>query len=340
MKTYKVIIWNIIISIIFTSCFSKNYRIITKVDRKNSYWREIHTIADSISDALPFDLSSGWDISQTDTVEKEYLSLKNKKNIKISKKFNSIDELSTGMRSDIIFPTPKESLKKQFRWFYTYYAFTAIYPEVTDKGHVPIEKFLNKAEQKFYFQGDMSAHRGMNGVELKEQLDGIETNFLEWYTHSMYEECFDVILHYAKDDFQSTLPAVKDTLYSINEKQIKEQPNLNDVCAMLDRHLSTDYFSDLFTKNGQEMENRLEKRLKTTNELLNYNIQYDLILPGKIIATNTELQNDGAMTWNINLYRFLADDYYITAESRATNIWAFAVTLLLVLFSVYSFIKK
>ena len=38
-----------------------------------------------------------------------------------------------------------------------------------------MDQFLNRDEQKFYLQGDMTAYRGMNGAELKEELDGIET---------------------------------------------------------------------------------------------------------------------------------------------------------------------
>jgi hypothetical protein len=122
------------------------------------------------------------------------------------------------------------------------------------------------------------------------------------------------------------------------EKKNTEDPDLNDIFTKLDNHFSTDYFSVLYADNEKEMDNMQDERLKVAFELLHYEIQYALTLPGKIIATNSDLQNEGALTWKIDLFRFLADDYTLAAESRAANVWAFVVTLLLVIFSAYCFV--
>ena len=338
MKTNKFIILSII-SIALTSCFSENYRIITQVNRDGSCQREILFKADSIPEQFPYDISSGWKIDEKDTIVKKYLSEKTEKNFIISKKFNSVKELSDGLQHDRVFPTPKESLEKRFRWFYTCYAFTAVYPETTDKGRVPMDKYLSKARQKFYLQGDFSDYRGMNGYELKMELDVIETAFMKWYARSMYEECFDVILHYADNDDRSQLPAVKDTLYFLHEKKMGEEPRLNEVCTALDLYFVTDRFSMLYAGNATEMDNMFEDRTKIIGILMEFNIRYELMLPGKIMTANTDLQNDGVLAWNVNLLRFLTDDYTLNAESRTANVWAFAVTLLLIVFSLYCFIR-
>ena len=339
MKTNKIIVW-IIVYISLTSCFKDTYQIITRVNRDGSCNREIYPKNDSISTLFPYDYSSGWKISQIDTVIEENLAQKHIKYLKLSKKFNSVDELSTGLRHDNIFPTPKESLKKRFRWFFTYYTFVATYPEVTDKGRVPIDKYLSKAEQKFFLQGDMSAYKGMNGYELKDELDHMETKFMKWYYRSLSEESFDVVLNYVDANFRLQLPAIKDTLFAISEKQEKEYYlDIKDICTMLDEYFNVDNFSELHAENKSEMDDMLEERTKTTDQLSGFDIQYDLVMPGKIVATNTDLQNNDTLTWHINLFRFLADDYTLTAESRTANIWAFAVTLLLAAFSVYCFCR-
>jgi hypothetical protein len=343
MKTNQIILG--IISLILTSCFSENYRIITHVDRDGSCLREIYTTAnsiipDSIPGLFPYDLDTGWEIAQTDTVVKERLSDKVKKNIRVGKKFDSVDSLSSGLRlrRDIHFPTPKESLKKRFRWFYTYYAFTAVYPEVSEKGHVPMDKYLNKDEQKLYLCGDLSAYRGMSGMELKEALDDIEKRFMKWYSRSLYEESFEVVQHYTS--VNPPLSSVKDTLFSIHEKQLGEMPVISDVCQALDKYFATDRFSKLYAGNSAEMNNMLEERTKVTDELMNFDIRYELTLPGKIITANTDLQNDGVLAWKVNLFRFLADDYTLAAESRAVNVWTFVATLLLVVFAGYCFRRR
>ena len=48
---------------------------------------------------------------------------------------------------------PKEKLEKHFRWFYTYYTYTCDFQEIKDKGPIPMDKYLSKAEQLFLLQG-------------------------------------------------------------------------------------------------------------------------------------------------------------------------------------------
>jgi hypothetical protein len=328
------------ISIFLASCFSQNHRFSTHVERGGSCRAELHDIADSLTSILfAYYHSSGWEISQTDTVVKEQISQKNKKYIRINRKFQSVEKMSADTSRQWLCITPRESLKKRFRWFYTYYAFTAVYPEVTEKGRVPMELYLNKDEQKFYLQGDMSAFRGLNGFELKEVIDDMGERFEKWYYRSLYEESFDIILQYACTDYRLQLPAMKDSLYSVHEKDIDDLSKI-DAVNLLDKYFVTDYFSKLYVENSSEMDKKLEEKTSETDELQKLNIQYELTLPGKLMATNSDRQNDGTLIWKINMFKFLADDYTLTAESRTTNLWAFAVTLLLIVFSVYCFSKR
>ena len=45
--------------------------------------------------------------------------------------------------------TPQETLTKHFRWFYNYYTYTGIYPELADKGPVPLKNFLNESAKAY-----------------------------------------------------------------------------------------------------------------------------------------------------------------------------------------------
>lgn len=88
---------------------------------------------------------------------------------------------------------PTEQLKKRFKWFYTYYIYTATYKELPDKGPVPLDKYLNKEEQIIWFRGDNAAFSGMNGIEQNDKLDKLEAKFGEWYNRSQYEIIWEVI---------------------------------------------------------------------------------------------------------------------------------------------------
>ena len=344
MKTKKIIIW-IALSVIVTSCsvFSKQYGISTVVGRDGSFLREVKmeaNMTDSLSDIFPYDLSAGWDIIRIDTMIGKTHNHRTYREIVIGKKFKSMAELTSC--SHMAFPTPKEGLKKRFRWFYTYYSYTAVYPEVIYKGSVPMENYLNTTEQKFFFQGDMSAYRGMNGLELKDVLDDLESRYMEWFTRTMYEENYRVIAHFAKGDFALQLPAVKDTVFAVNKARMDSTPpGISDVCKMLDNYLYTDYFSKLYADKEGEMDDCvLDEQMAVTEKQLDYQIRFKLVLPGKILTSNTDLQYDGALEWNVNLPRFLTDNYLLSAESRTVNVWAFVVTLGLILFSGGCFYKS
>jgi len=343
MKANKMILF-LMVSVTLTSCFSKKYVISSYIERDGSCRRTIYAQDDSVTHLFPYDLTTGWEIAQTDTAVKSYLSLKNTKNWVVSKKFNSVDELSSGLLPDKNFPHAKESLKKRFRWFYTYYTFTAVYQEISEKGQVAMVNYLNQDERRFYFQGDLSAYKGLTGFELKDILNDIEEHFCEWYNRSMYEECFQIIAYFTDMDFRPELFAAKDTLYSIYRKSHPEQEFLSkqyeDLCPIIDSFFTTNRFSILYATNDKKMNDMTNERTKITDELLDFSIQYELSFPGKIIATNSQRQNNGALTWEVSMLNFLADDYILTAEWRTVNGWAFAIALLLLVFTVFCFRRK
>ncbi len=339
MKAKKIIIL-LTVSLLFTSCLSKRYVVNTHFERNGTGRQIISTQADTLSGLFPYNLAAGWETSSTDTVAKAYLSQKNTKMIQISKKFNTVEELSSDLLHDMIFPVAKESLKKCFRWFYTFHRFTAIYPELSYKGQVAIGDFLTKEEQKLYFQGDLRAYKGLTGMELKEILDGIEERFLNWYNRTVYEECFQIIIDHIEKAIRPELLAVKDTLYSIHSKQLTELSissalNVKDLCPILDKYFETNRFSNLYATDSQKMDEELQQRNTVADELLRYSIQYELTFPGKVITANTQLKNNGALVWEVHLFKYLADDYILTAEWRTVNVWAFAVTFLLIVFALY-----
>jgi hypothetical protein len=154
----------------------------------------------------------------------------------------------------------------------------------------------------------------------------------------MYDEYFQIIAQMTEADFQPTLISVKDTLYSIYKKKFPEQSFNNaykkELSAMLDTFFVTNRFSTLYAENSQKMDDKLNERTKFTDELLRFNIQYELSFHGKIIATNSALQNNGFLVWNVDMFRFLADDYTLTAEWRKANVWAFVIFFVL-LFAAY-----
>ncbi|MDR0835812.1 MAG: hypothetical protein LBN11_04435 [Tannerella sp.] len=334
------------------SCSQKNYKMITRIDSSGSCQREIYAEDDSAF--LPgymghnpylFTIDSDWQIEYlTDTVKTTGIG--KRYNVIIRKDFRSVKELPEGLRFDEnlkSFAMPEESLEKKFRWFYTYYTFKGTYANLSDKVSIPADKYMSKTEQALWFQGDMSAYRGMNGMELKAELDDIENAFFLWWSRNVYEESFNAVRYFAgltgDDTYLSQLDAVKDTVFAIHSKEIMRwdfEPV--DICNMFDNYFATNRFTDLFKSNEQTINELYNQKMSPLEDLNSITIAYNLVMPGKLLRTNATI-NPNALQWKVNAIRLIADDYVLTAESRVFHPWALAITFLLAAIAVYCLLK-
>jgi hypothetical protein len=353
MKSNHLIITSFILLIGIFSC-STNYRIVTTIRPDGACLREIYAQGDSAfltgdwsKNPYLFRLDSTWKITPLGAdYSGEY-------NVKISKLFRSLDEISAGLQfEEDLRPVvaPKESLRKHFRWFYTYYSFKTVYPVIPARIPVSINDYLNKSEQKLWFQGDYSACAGLNGLELKDEMDAIEKRFWEWYARNIYESDFEAICEFEKlsgnNQSVSRIQTVKDTLFQALFKEFSFEKNSIETIYIykeLDKQLNTEYFSDQYKNNWQQIDNLITEKEKylenLTNQLFDKEIEYTLIMPGNLISTNAPVSQQDTLVWKVNALRFTADDYELMAESRTTHLWAFVLTFLLVLLSVYCLIK-
>ncbi len=71
-----------------------------------------------------------------------------------------IDELKAWLDTDTSIGTikPDISLKKKFRWFYTYYEYSEIYPMTFPFQKIPVDSFLTGLEQSVIMDDDRTAY--------------------------------------------------------------------------------------------------------------------------------------------------------------------------------------
>ena len=95
-------------------------------------------------------------------------------------------------------------------------------------------------------------------------------------------------------------------------------------------------FFDEETACGKELNKELFKRLS----IFWFNVPYTLSMPGTIIDAGKGILNGDIITYPLTGERLIPHDYTITATSRVTHIWAYIVTLLVVLLAVGSFLYR
>jgi hypothetical protein len=362
MKTnYRRIQSLIAISIVvvgMASCVT-NYKMTTTIRPDGSCLREIYAQGDSAflagdqaKNPYLFYLDSGWQLTPVET-ENVHDRFGNKYNVKVSKTFRSIGEIASGLQFDEDsrpVAAPVESFQKHFRWFYTYYSFKAVYSDISANIPVSIDNYLNKSEQKLWFQGDFSAYAGMNGIELKDEMDNIEKEFWKWYARNIFETDFEAVYDFEKlsdnNAYTSQMQSVKDTLFQSLFKDfmsIDNQIETADIYQALDKYFKTNYFSNSYKNNQQQIDRLVEKKeepiKKLIESLFDKEIEYELIIPGKPVYTNAPVNRQDTLLWKVNALRFTTADYELIAESRTVHIWAFGLTFLLLALSIYCFVK-
>lgn len=340
-----------------TSC-TAYYRVTSRIESDGSMYREVYAQGDSAFIAgdkthnpFLFQLDSRWKITHLDsTLKFDFWGEKEGLNVKACQNIPAIDEeyfsTAKGKEHMCSLAIPTERLKKSFRWFYTYYIYTATYHELPDKGPVPLSNYLTEEEQSIWLCGDNTAFNGMNGIEMNDKLDKLEAKFGEWYNRSLYEINYEVLRHFVLQEGDTArlrrLENLKDSIYKTQapgRANGKEDVELEEFCNLLDKACETNYYSELYKTNKEAMNLLYEKKINVA-EVFYHAIQSELTLPGRLLSSNANTHKGNLAIWKIDGFRLLAGDYVLTAESRVTNYWAFGITLLFILLLLGSFIRS
>ena len=355
MKTNYFLI-TMLLLLSMTSC-STYYRMTSRVERDGSMYREIYAQGDSAFIAgdkthnpFLFQPNANWQLVNLDsTIKFNFWGEEEKLNVKACQKLSGVDgeyfTVDKGKEHLSAMAIPMERVKKSFRWFYTYYIYTATYKELQDKGPVPLDNYLNKEEQMIWLHGNDDAFRGMNGIEMNDKLDKLEAKFGEWYNRNVYEINWEVTRHFTSLQGDTAclqcLEELKDSVYKKHSSEKGDSmgdADIEEVCGMFDKACSTKYFSDLYKTNKEMMDALCEEKINIA-EVFYHAIQFELTLPGRLLTSNAKVLKDNVVIWKIDGFRLLAGDYILTAESRVINYWAFGITLFMMLFVLGIFIK-
>lgn len=338
---------------ILASC-STNYQMVTRVHKDGTVEKEVWALADSAflagdSNHNPFlfRLGKDWEVEELDScIETDFFGETGKLNLKACKTRNGLegmDFFSAKEKWMRPLAVPKEKLEKHFRWFYTYYTYTCDFQEIKDKGPIPMDKYLSKAEQLFLSQGKADGYAGMNGVELINSLEDTEQRFLEWFYHTQFEMSYGIVEHFLKKTpaeltYLSRLEKDKEEIFRSDGNRKKEMECSPEyICRLLDKRYQTAVFGNLYKDYARQMEQLFEEKCIAT-QLFEYQIKFELSMPGELLSSNTVSAEDGTLVWKVDAYRVLADNYRLQAESRVMNIWAFVLTGLLLAVALILFI--
>jgi hypothetical protein len=352
------------------SC-SDSSEMLTVINKDGSCYREFTANADSAfmvgnksdeHNPFPVEINSNWKIiwqHNDGEVQEEfpistdkYNELKNssinsiKLTVKIRRDYDSVNEMSRVFKlkpsHEWAKMDVKYEFKKSFRWFYTYYAYSETFPKI-EHSFISLDEFMTKDEVQFWFTGKPDLLKGMNGIEIEDYISDMDGKYNKWlfknYWNAMYDvliENFDELnLSVAKADFIEA----RDSLFEKNFSKIENDGLLMAEC--LDNHFKTNKVT-LFWKDENGLTKDADDFLLGQDFVRPFeqSFTYKLIIPGEILEAENAIVQNNAFSWRLTAYRMIYDDYTIEAKSRIINYWAFIITGLIVLISIFSLFYK
>lgn len=361
----KVLIPLFTISILTFSC-TNNKEMLTVVNADGTCYREFTHNADSVfmsgdtakNNPFPIDLDSGWKVSWT------YLSPETHTNWPVKNwRWNRGDTTkklivtarhdyanAEEMGNNFRFKSSDEwhnlkvtcSLEKKFRWFYTYYNYKEVYPKIKTFDNVPFSKYMTDDEASFWFSGKPDLLKGMNGIEIREYIGDLENKYNSWFGQNLWNVEYKTLLaNYnlldPKPVSKNRLEQARDSIFSKNMTFNKNGEMDLEMDRCLDNYFKTTAFSTLWNRKESPMK-KFEDGLDSL-EFIQYftkNVEYKLLLPGRIIEPNNAIIHGDTLIWKLTAYRMVYSDYEITAQSRKANKWAFIVSGLIVIAAIGS----
>ena len=210
---------------------------------------------------------------------------------------------------------PQVTVEKHFRWFTTRYHYTAVFHAI-DSLPVPISKYLTDDEQKLLFQ-PLDLPADWNGADMYFLLNKLNTKYVEWWAHCLFEKEYRANYNYFTDTTQrAALTKYHDTLLSL---VLQDLPNEQELIPA-----KAEPFPELDFLHKEKIGNKLEPDIAEYFSSLQTRVLWRVELPGGHTSSHM-----------VSSDRLIMGDYVIEEHSDLINWWACLLTLLLLLGALY-----
>jgi hypothetical protein len=271
---------------------------------------------------------STWNITQTDDSGKfyKYTATKNFKSCKELKKIQLYNKSNWSNVKHTF------SLKKQFKWFYTYYSYEEkFYP--VNPFQIPVSKYLSKNDLSIWSNENVTFNTNKDSLYKKKVQDTIDKKINLWL-----QECFVDEFLKSTDSILKTNKLLKANINSSTLKDtiIKtiEFPN-SDAGFENIVHFISQYY------NNKQIETLLLPKVSSiieeidsTKVLSKYfydDYTYKITLPGKLQTTNAHRTIKDTLIWEVDAYKFFFNEYELSAVSKDSNPWVYILTIFILI---------
>lgn len=324
MKTVYLLV-AILLMIIVNSC-TTYYYVYTDVAKNLDVKRSVYaSSADGSSVDFPFVISGRWSISKLpEAYEVDFCDAVVKMTHEASSSGRVGDVSLAGKDGLNPLLKPSENLDKRFRWFYTYYDYSAEFEGLKDRLPLSFEGYLTDEQLELFFRG-ANPPEGWNGVEMYCLLDDINQNFAKWHSDATYYVMCGIFKPYCTKQQIVALYTLKYRFMEGMEREIMFAMKPDEFEDRLAAVLPESGFGNIYEDNSEAIDQAYEKETEIIG-CFETAFMYTVNLPGRYVAGNAVDSLGSSPTWKVDAYRLMAGDLKLIATSRQVNLWAFLVT--------------
>jgi hypothetical protein len=269
--------------------------------------------------------------------------------ITFSKSFSSVEEVNEALNrdTDTLFRVQSE-FQKKFRWFYTYLSYSETILQTDRFRNIDQRQYFTPEEYEFI---ERLPARGSK----ISQADSI-------FTENLNEKIFDEYtvegavaehFNFMEERFreygfpESTVKTLEDRREELVRILIDSEDD--DAFSALDEELLfVDLIDSLIVELPRpeideaylEFNNSFEKRLNYMSWVSDGTFTNQIKMPWSVVHSNADSIEGNTLIWKPLTMKFLLTDYKMEAESRRMNTWAVIVSLLILLFTIFLFVRR
>ena len=258
---------------------------------------------------------------------------------KFHKKFSSVDEVNAELAaaSDTLLQVTS-TFDKKFRWFYTYITYSETYHKL-NKLKLNPEDYFTREDYAFIDRLPAEGQKISKADELYLKL--LHDKIFDHYGEkALYDEWFELALLVVTtqpgiDSLKKHSKDFQETIKKIDEKKMDENKLL---LAALDSFKIP--IDESKVAAFQQAQRKFWNKISFISSASDGKYVNRINLPWDIVKTNADSVSGNSLFWAPPTVRFLLKDYTMYGECRKLNWWAVIISILIVGFTGYLFVRK
>ncbi len=283
---------------------------------------------------------TGWKMTTMlrEDSSKEKKEENRKWNVIYQKSFTSSDEANNELstKSDSLFRITSK-FEKKFRWFYTYLYYSDTYHTLNRMDFLPTDYLT---QEDYAFIERLPAEGKIISKADSLFLSDLHKRIFDVYgIRAIYEAHYDLDVTLIKESglenrWIDSLQKHKDNIF---RRFAEQQGGPEDFMYKAMDSLGIPIQYDKMRNRYDELYKQEEAKTNFINHASEGKYTHVINMPWQVLRTNADSVSDNRLQWNPPSIKFLLKDHTMYAEVRKINLWAFAVSVLVLIFTGYLF---